>query len=202
MTAYGQVVKMPPRQIVPMDVQMRAKDATQQMVDKTLRGDFVAVVERTYPEYLQFRAREKRRTIPQTKAALVNNLRKIGQEGVVLDAMITLNPQSAFEVDYGVEKRVVNGEEVQAGIYRKWMVFIPTVLDISAMDHDAKPPRMRNFRKWDFEVAIADKGQENWTFIPGSSANAMELRKYFKFLPQKDEDLRFPERKIEEIRKK
>lgn len=201
-TAFGQVVKVPPRNIVPMEVQMRAKDATQTMVDKTLRGDFAAVVERTYPEYLKFRAREKRRSVPQIKADMVNNLKKIGQGGVVLNAMITLKPQSAFEVDYGVEKQVVNGEEVQVGVYRKWMVFVPTVVDISAMDHDLNPPRMRTFRKWDFEVVIADKEQENWTFITGSSANAMELRKYFKFLPPNDRDLHFPERKIEEIGKK
>ena len=200
LSSLGQVVQVPPRQIVPMEVQMRAKEAVQEMVNKTLQQDFVAVADKIYPDYLQLLARAKRKTIAQVKAEEVAKLKAVGASGVTIDSMITLAPKNAFEVEYGVEKGQ-GGSATEAG-YRSWMVFIPTVLDFSALDNLADPPRMRSFRKWGFQVAISKKDQESWTFVDGDGVNALELRKLFKFLPQDDKLYNFPRRDVQEIERK
>ena len=141
-----------------------------------------------------------KKTVPAVKADRVAKMQAIGQQGVTVDAMITLNPKSAFEVDYGFEDRVVDGKRVKVADYRSWLVFVPTVMDISVVDNKVQPPKMRRFRKWGFEVAISKKNDEDWTFVSGDGMNALELRKLFKFLPQKDKDLNFPVRKIEELK--
>jgi hypothetical protein len=198
-SSFGQVVQVPPRQIVPMEVQLRAKDAVQVMVNKTLQQDFVAVAEMMNPEYLKILARTNQKTVNQIKAQAVQTLRGIGTGGVSLEAMITLAPQGAFEVDYGFEDKIVNGEKVKVAGYRSWMVFIPTVVDFSGLDEKAQPPRVRTIRQWSFQVAISKKDKEAWTFISGDSVNALELRKLFKFLPQEDKQYNFPVRKLEEV---
>ncbi|MGC6565281.1 MAG: hypothetical protein ACON38_06675 [Akkermansiaceae bacterium] len=199
-TALSQVVQVPPRRDVPQDVMLRARKAVQVQVDKTLRNDFEGVVEKTNPEYLKVLSRALKKTIPAVKADRVAKMRAIGQQGVTVDAMITLTPKSAFEVDYGFEDRVVDGKRVKVADYRSWLVFVPTVMDISILDKTVQPPKLRRFRKWSFEAAITKKNDESWTFVNGEGLNALELRKLFKFLPQKDKDLNFPVRKIEELK--
>ena len=68
LTSFGQVVKVPPRQIVPMDVQLRAKAAVQAQVDKTLKGDFQGVVEKMNPDYLKVLSREAKIPVDALKA--------------------------------------------------------------------------------------------------------------------------------------
>jgi hypothetical protein len=202
LTSLGQVVKVPPRQIVPMEVQLRAKDAVQAQVDLTLKGDFKAVVDRMNPDHLKILSREAKVPVDVVKANKLGQLQAVAQQGVTIEAMITLPPAGAFEVDFGLVNQIVDGQAVNAGAYRSWMVFIPTVMDFSAMDHDAQPPRMRTFRKWSFEIAISKKDGEDWTFLSGDGVNALELRKLFKFLPQEEKAYNFPVRKVEEIKKK
>jgi len=185
-----------------MDVQERAQSAVQAQVDKTLKGDFEGVVDKMNPEYLKVLSREARIPVEGVKAKKLLQLQGIAQQGVTIEAMITLPPAGAFEVDFGLVKDLVNGEAVNEAAYRKWMVFIPTVMDISAMDRAAQPPRMRTIRKWGFEVAISPKDGEDWTFVNGEGVNALELRKLFKFLPQQDKAFNFPVRKVEELKKK
>ena len=202
LTSFGQVVKVPPRQIVPMEVQNRAKDAVQDQVAKTLKGDFKGVVDKMNPDHLKILAREAKVPVNVLKAQKLRQLQGVAQQGVTIEAMITLPPSGAFEVDFGLVGQVVNGEAVNGAAYRQWMVFIPTVMDVSAMDLAAEPPRMRTVRKWSFEVAISPKDKDDWTFVNGDGVNALELRKLFKFLPQQDAAYNFPKRDAEEVDKK
>jgi len=185
-----------------MEVQERAQSAVQAQVDKTLKGDFKGVVDKMNPEHLKILAREARIPVEAVKAKKLRQMKAIAQQGVVIEAMITLPPAGAFEVDFGLVDGMVNGRAVNEAAYRKWMVFIPTVMDISAMDRAAQPPRMRTIRKWGFEVAISPKNGEDWTFVNGEGVNALELRKLFKFLPIQDKAFNFPVRKAVEVKKK
>jgi len=196
----AQVVQVPPRMPVAQEVQVRARQAVQAQVDQTLRGDFAGVVEKTNPEYLKVLSRALKKSIPAVKADRVAKMKEISKQGVTVDAMITLSPKSSFEVDYGFEDRVVDGQRVKVADYRSWLVFVPTVMDISVVDQTSEPPKMRRFRKWGFEAAISKKNNESWSFVSGDGLNALELRKLFKFLPQNDKDLNFPVRKIEELK--
>lgn len=198
---------VPKRNIVPMDVKERAQAAVQVVVNQTIRGDFKAALDSMNPEFLNMIARPfggpKR-----LKAQYLKQMKEMGANGVTFQAAITRRADSAFEVDYGFEDLLVDGQKVigpdgkpkQVARYRKWMVFVPTVKDFQYLDKAKNPAELRRFRKWDFEIAISPKGQENWTFVNGNGMNALQLRKVFKFLPKEDKDYQFPEIKNEELK--
>lgn len=190
-----------------MDVKERAQAAVQVVVNETIRGDFKAALDSMNPEFLNMIARPfggpKR-----LKAQYLKQMKEMGANGVTFQAAITRRADSAFEVDYGFEDLLVDGQKVigpdgkpkQVARYRKWMVFVPTVKDFQYLDKAKNPAELRRFRKWDFEIAISPKGQENWTFVNGNGMNALQLRKVFKFLPKEDKDYQFPEIKNEELK--
>lgn len=203
--ANPRLSSVPPRNIVPMEVKERAQNATQKVVDETVRGNFVAALDSMNPDYVKVISRAEGGPV-KFKAKMLKMLKEMGQNGVTFQAAITRPADIAFEVDYGFEDYLVNGEVVlgadgkpqQVANYRSWMVFVPVVKDILVMDPTTK--KLRKFRQWDFEVAISPKKEENWTFINGSSINALELRKLFKFLPMDDKKFQFPEVKTEELK--
>ena len=189
---------LPQRQIVPLDVKRSAQAALQKVMDKTVRGDNQAAIDSMNPEYLEIISRANGGVVKH-KAKLLNALNMMGKNGVTIQAGIAQVADSAMECDYGL---VEGPEGVKMGVYRKWMVFVPTVKDISILDNEQQPPVLRTFRKWDFEVAISPKGREDWTFINGGGINSLELRKLFPFLPKEDKAFFFPEIKTEELTKK
>jgi len=198
---------VPKRNIVPMEVKERAQAAVQEVVNKTIRGDFQAALDSMNPEYLKVIARPfggpKR-----LKAQYLKQMKEMGQNGVTFQAAITRRADIAFEVDYGFEDFLVDGEKVmgedgkpkKVARYRKWMVFVPTVKDFQYLDQSKKPAKLRRFRKWEYEIAISPKEQESWTFVNGNGMNALQLRKIFKFLPKEDKEFQFPEVKVEELK--
>lgn len=198
---------VPPRNIVPMEVKERAQAAVQKIVDETVRGNFKAALDSMNPDFVKVISRPYGGP-EKYKAALMDQMNEMGQNGLVFQAAITRRADIAFEVDYGFEPHIVNGEPVigkdgkvqQIARYRSWMVFVPTVKDFQYLDKSTEPAKLRKFRKWDFEVAISPKKDENWTLINGSSVNALQLRKLFKFLPKDDKSFQFPEVKNEEIK--
>ncbi|HCN81843.1 MAG TPA: hypothetical protein DIS80_11955 [Verrucomicrobiales bacterium] len=197
---------VPKRNIVPMEVKERAQAAVQEVVNKTIRGDFQAALDSMNPDYLKVIARPfggpKR-----LKAQYLKQMKEMGQNGVTFQAAITRRADIAFEVDYGFEDLLVDGKKVmgedgepkKVARYRKWMVFVPTVKDFQYLDQSKKPTKLRRFRKWEYEIAISPKGQESWTFVNGNGINALQLRKIFKFLPKEDKEFQFPEVKVEEL---
>ncbi|MFT6179769.1 MAG: hypothetical protein ACJAQT_002726 [Akkermansiaceae bacterium] len=192
-----------------MEVKQRAQAAVQALMDKTVRGDFQAALDAMNPNFVKITSRPYGGPA-KYKAGLLKMLKEMGQNGVTFQAAITQAADIAFEVDYGLENQVIDGKPVigkggkpvRVASYRSWMVFVPTVKDFLFDDQETKPAKLREFRQWDFEVAISPKKNENWTFINGASINALQLRKLFPFLPKEDKDLHFPVRKTEERKKK
>ena len=205
LSASGQqeaaLAQVPPRNIVPMDVKERAQAAVQVVMDKTVRGDFKAALDSMNPDFVKVTSRAVGGPA-KYKAGLLKMMQEMGQNGITFQAAITQAVDIAFEVDYGLENKVVNGKQVQVAGYRSWMVFVPTVKDFQVLDKEAQPAQLRKFRKWGFEVAISPKKDEKWTFINGDNINALQLRQLFPFLPKEDKDLKFPAKKVEERTKK
>ncbi len=195
----GALVKVPPRNIVPMEVKQRAQAALQLVVDKTIRGDFKAALDSMNPKFVEVTSRPYGGPT-KYRAGLLKQMQDMGKNGVTFEAAITQAADIAFEVDYGFENQVIdgeavtdeNGKPVQIALYRSWMVFVPTVKDFQYLDKSKEPNVLRKFRKWGFEVAISPKKNENWTFINGDNINALQLRRFFPFLPKEDKKLEFP----------
>ena len=205
----GNVANIPERNIVPMEVKQRAQKATQAVVDKTIRGDFKAALDSMNPEFVKVTSRPYGGP-DKYKAGLLKQMQAMGKNGVTFMAAITRLADIAFEVDYGLRDKHINGKPIldeegnpiQEAVYRSWMVFVPTVKDFLVVDPEDENGELRKFRKWSFEVVIADKRDEKWSLINGDNINALQLRKLFPYLPKDDKKLQFPPIKIEEIKKK
>lgn len=197
MYAQKRAAVLPERQIVPLAVKRSAQAALQKVMDKTVRGDNQAAIDAMNLAYLKIISRANG-GVAKHKAKLLNAMNMMGKNGVTFLAGITQVPDSALECDYGLE----GPEGAKVGVYRKWMVFVPVVKDISILDKEQEPPVLRTLRITEFEVAISPKGREDWTFINGSGMNALELRKLFPFLPKDDKEYNFPPTKKRELTKK
>ena len=112
---------------------------------------------------------------------------KLMQQGI---SMISFKPQGqprSFEVGPGKKVDLVDGEEVESLIFTKWMVMIPTVTKFRIIrQSDPKPTIIESVG---FQIAISDKGKNDWTFIDGSGLTVNDLRMLFPTLPQ---DIEFP----------
>lgn len=189
--AFGQLVKVPPRQPVPHDVLKSAKMATQGLADRVVRGEYQVIVDRMYPALKKKEAR-KMGGMDQFEQKTIQKLKNL-PAGVRLVTMKALQPYSAFEVNFGLEERIVNGKKHKIGIYRDWMVFVPTQSIISVTDTGVTPAKIYQIRNDSFQVAISRKGTNQWTFMDGGQVRAFQLRKFFPYLPAKDKDLGLPQ---------
>lgn len=209
-TAAGQkknapIAGVPPRQLVPVQVMRRAQMAAQKVVDQTVRGNFQAALNSMNPKYVEVISRPFGGP-KKFKASMLKMMNQMGANGIAIQSILTRMPKTALEVDYGLQDVVVNGEPVMGpdgkpkreAAYRSWMVFVPTVTDYLIKDQNP-PQKLVMKRKWDFQVAISPKREEDWTFISGSSINPLELRRIFPFLPKDKKQFQFPEVKTQTL---
>lgn len=185
--------KMPTRQAVPEVVKIEAQKATQALVNQVVRGNQDAAFLYMNPEWKKKLARKN-----GGEEKLMKDMRskfaELQAQGVSIRAMEAKQPSVAYEVDFGHKDQVVNGQIHKVGIYKKYLVFVPTVSLVTATNRRVQPPEIYDIRIDGFTAAICDKGQNNWTFIDGADLKAANLRELFKFLPKNEKLLGFPKR--------
>ena len=189
--AFGQggIIQVPPKQPVPQEVMLSAQKATQALMNKVVRGDFKALVDKGNPAWMKVAARPHG-GVNQFKAKMLKQLKDAVAKGFVFQAAVAQQPMVGYEVNYKVKKE-------EKG-YKEWMVFVPTVNDIIVNDQAANPPRLEKLRAHRFQIAIASKedlaknGVDAWTFISGAGIKGIELRKIYPFLPKDEKRLGFP----------
>jgi hypothetical protein len=109
------------------------------------------------------------------------------QQGISITDFTPSGQPRAFEVFPGKKVEVIDGQEVETLRYTKWLVLVPTVTKFRAMIKG--DPVSVNIESTGFQVAICDKGKDDWTFIDGSAVTVNELRSLFITLPK---DLELP----------
>lgn len=184
---------MPPRQPVPQAVMIEAQKATQALVNQVVRGNQDAAFLHMNPVWKDKLARKNGgdKKLMQSMRAEFANLQA---QGIAIRAMETKEPTVAYEVDFGLKQQVINGVNQQVGIYKKYLVFVPTLSLVTATNRKAQPPEIYDIRVDGFQAAICDKGLNNWTFIDGSDLKSANLRELFPFLPRNEKLLGFPKR--------
>jgi hypothetical protein len=109
------------------------------------------------------------------------------QQGISITDFKPQGQPRAFEVVAGKKVEVIDGVQVEKLRYTKWMVLVPTVTKFRALIKG--DPLAVIIESTGFQVAITEKGKEDWTFIDGSAVSVSELRSLFGNLPQ---DLELP----------
>lgn len=149
-------------------------------------GRFQVAVERMNPMWKE-RTAKRLGGMAELERQLAGVAQQMVQHGI---SMISFKPQGqprSYEVGPGKKVDVVAGEEVESLIFTKWMVFIPTMTTFRVMLGGETKPRLIESKG--FQVAISDKGKNDWSFIDGSGLTVNDLRGLFATLPQ---DLQLP----------
>jgi hypothetical protein len=172
--------------VAPADVVASAVAAVSSLGDEVVLGRYQVAVERMNPQWKE-RTANRMGGMEELEKQLAGVAKQMVQQGI---SMISFKPQGqprSYEVGPGKKVEKVNGEDVESLIFTKWLIMIPTVTKFRIIRQgEVKPIFIESIG---FQVAISDKGKNDWTFIDGSGLTVNELRGLFVNLPQ---DLEFP----------
>jgi len=170
----------------PADVVAAASAAVASLGDEVVLGRYQVAVERMNPIWKE-RTAARMGGMKELEKQLAGVAKQMVQQGI---SIISFKPQGvprSFEVGPGKKVEKVNGVEVENLIFTKWLVLIPTTTKFRIIRQGETKPLFID--SIGFQVAISDKGKNDWTFIDGSGLTVNDLRGLFVTLPQ---DLEFP----------
>ncbi len=175
-----------PAAAAPPDVVASAVDAVAELGDAVTLGHYKVAVDKMNPQWKE-RTAKRIGGMEELEKQLAGVAQQMVQQGV---SILSSKPQGqprSFEVSPGRKVEKVDGQDVESLIFHKWLVLVPTVTKFRITREGAVKPVLID--SIGFQVAIADKGKNNWTFIDGSGLSVNELRGFYPTLPQ---DLKFP----------
>jgi hypothetical protein len=170
----------------PADVVASAIAAVAELGDAVVLGHYKVAVERMNPSWKE-RTAKRIGGMKELEKQLEGVAQQMVQQGINI---ISFKPQGqprSFEVGPGRKVEKVKGAEVENLVFNKWLVLIPTVTQFRIIRQGQARPTVID--SIGFQVAISDKGKNDWTFIDGAGLTVNELRSLFVTLPQ---DLQFP----------
>lgn len=192
------------------EVKASAVAAVNALGKEVVVGHFQVAIDRMYPAWKETLAKavggqdklvEKFSAVPRLMA----------QQGMAILSFQTEGEPVAYEVDSGKEpmldengKPVIDkasGKPLEKMTFKKWLLVVPTVTEFRVTEpaKAGQTPKIKVAVNHSFQVAISDKGKNNWTFIDGSGLNVAELRRLFFTLP---ETMTLPQIKGEEKKAK
>lgn len=155
--------------------------------DEVVLGRYQVALERMNPQWKERAANRMQGGKDELEKQLAGVAKQMMQQGI---SMISFKPQGqprSYEVGPGRKVEKINGEDVEALVFSKWLVMVPTVTKFRIIRPGENRPIV--IESVGFQVAIADKGKNNWSFIDGSGLSVNDLRGLYVNLPQ---DLQFP----------
>ena len=164
----------------PADVVDSAVAAVASLGNEVVMGRFQVAVERMNPTWKK-RTADRMGGMEKLEEKLAEVPRQMVQQGI---SMISFKPQGqprSFEVGPGKKIEKVNGADVESLVFSKWMVLVPTATKFRiTRQGEIKPLVIDSIG---FQVAISEKGKNDWTFIDGAGLTVNDLRSMFVTLP-------------------
>jgi hypothetical protein len=169
----------------PAGVAESAVAAVKVLGEQVVLGNRKFAVERMYPRWKERMAKRVGgmealdKKMDEQIAAMEEQMRLHGM------SVIAFNPVGVPKV-YGVwpgkQTKVVDGQAVEILVKTKWMVLIPTVTKLRIFDKELS--KQRFIESQGFQVAVSDKGKNEWSFMDGASLSVSDLRSLFPDLPE------------------
>jgi hypothetical protein len=179
---------------VPPEVVTSAVAAVAKLGDEVVMGRYQMAVERMNPLWKE-RTAKRMGGIEELEKKLDGVAAEMVKQGI---SMISCKPQGqprVLQVSPGKKTVKEKGANVEKLVYTKWLAFVPTVTRFRIMRPGVTKPLV--IESTGYQVAISDKGADDWTFIDGSGLNTGDLRSLFITLPQ---DLELPPVEKREVR--
>lgn len=176
------------------EVVASAVKAVGELGQEVVLGRYKVAMERMFPQWKE-RAAKRTGGMEKLEKQLDAVAEQMLQQGISITGFVPQGQPRAFEVIPGKKVAVVDGRQVEQLIYTKWLVLVPTVTRFRVFIPDDPKPVM--IESTGFQIAVSDKGINDWTFIDGSGATVNELRSLFINLPK---DLELPPLEKRQIR--
>ncbi len=168
------------------EVVASAVEAVGELGKQVVLGRYQVAMERMFPQWKE-RAAKRMGGMDKLEEQLDTVAEQMLQQGISITDFVPRGQPRSFEVIPGKRVATVNGREVEQLIYTKWLVLVPTLTKFRVfLPNDPKPVTIESTS---FQIAISDKGKNDWTFIDGSGTTVNDLRSLFINLPQ---DLELP----------
>ena len=147
---------------------------------EVVMGRYQVAGERMYPQWKE-RAAKRMGGMDKLQEQIDGVGKRMLQQGISITDFSPQGQPRAFEVHPGKLVEVVDGKQVERLRYTKWLVLVPTVTRFRT--HIKGDPIAVIIESTGFQVAITDKGKDDWTFIDGSGITIKDLRSLFVNLP-------------------
>jgi hypothetical protein len=169
---------------VPQEVADSAVAAVKAMGDQVVLGKHQVAIDRMYPQWKESVAKREG-GMAKLEAKLAGIVKQMNAQGVQLISFRPEGEPTAYEVGPGKEVVEEGGRKVEKMIYKQWMLLIPTLTEyrIAKPEKSGDLPEFLVIASRGFQVAISDKGKNDWTFIDGAGVTVPELRRLFITLP-------------------
>lgn len=179
---------------VPPEVTASAVAAVGKLGDEVVLGRYQVAVDRMNPLWKK-RAAERMGGMEALEKQLSGVAAQMVQQGI---SMISFKPQGqpkVYQVTPGKKLVKEGGVNVEKLVYTKWLVMVPTVTKFRIMREGVPKPLV--IESISYQVAVSDKGKNDWTFIDGAGLKPADLRGLFITLPQ---DIELPPVEKREVR--
>jgi hypothetical protein len=168
-------------QNVPEEIIKSAVTAVESLGKEVVLGKYQLAIDRMYPQWKE-RTAKKMGGMEKLEKQLEEVSKQMLKRGISITDFKPQGQPRAFEVYPGKAVQIIDGKETEVMRYTKWLVIVPTVTRARMLiDGDPIP---LNFESTGFQVAISDKGSNEWFFIDGSAVTVNELRSLFITLPE------------------
>jgi hypothetical protein len=168
----------------PAEVTSAAVAAVKAMGDQVVLGKHQVAIDRMYPQWKESVAKREG-GMEKLEEKLAGIVKTMNEQGVQLISFRPEGAPTAYEVGPGKEVVEEGGKKVEKMIFKKWLLLIPTVTQyrITKPAQAGELPKFLVITSRGFQVAISDKGKNDWTFIDGAGVTVPELRRLFITLP-------------------
>lgn len=167
------------------------QNAAQQLGNEVLKSNFLYAIEHMYPRW---KNRQAKRLGSESRLleSFSNAGAQMQEAGITIDSFVALQPTRAYRVH---PKMKPGAREIRssADLDYQILVFIPTKMKMSFF---SEGQAKRSFMRQSFQVALANEGENKWTFIDGSTIRITDLRSMFPLLPN---DLELPKKSDVEL---
>jgi hypothetical protein len=182
---------------VPPEVVASAVAAVAKLGEEVVMGRYKVAVDRMNPQWKE-RTAKRMGGMEKLEKQLDGVAAQMVQQGI---SMISFKPQGqplVYQVSPARKVVRENGADVEKLVHTKWMVLVPTATRFRILRKvDGQAPKSHIIESTGFQVAVSDKGANDWTFIDGSGLSVSDLRGLFVTLPQ---DMELPQTSKKEVR--
>ena len=163
-------------QHVPDEITKSAVAAVESLGKEVVIGKYQVAIDRMYPQWKD-RAAKRMGGMQKLEKQLEDVALEMRKRGISITDFKPQGEPRGFEVYPGKQVKILDGKQVESMCYTKWLVLVPTVTRVRMLIKG--DPVAVNFESTGFQVAISDKGSDEWYFIDGSAVTVNELRRLF-----------------------